>query len=61
MGAISTDPDALGTSGNYILISASFLISIAFMFMFYQRQGKVNSSVFLPQKKEEPPFEDSSL
>ena len=61
LGTISTDPDSLGTLSNLILVSASFLISIAFMFLFYQRKGKVNSSVFLSQKKEEPPFEDSSL
>jgi len=61
LGIISSDPDSMGTSSNLILISASFLISIAFMFMFYQRKGKVNSSTFLVQKKEEPPFEDSSL
>jgi len=61
MGTISSDPDSLGTSSNLILISASFLISIAFMFMFYQRKGEVNSSTFLVQKKEEPPLEDSSL
>jgi membrane protease YdiL (CAAX protease family) len=61
MGIISSNPDSLGSSSNFVVVSVSFLISIGFMFLFYQRKGKANSSVFLQQKKEESPFEDSSL
>jgi membrane protease YdiL (CAAX protease family) len=59
--AISSDPDSLGTSSSVVLISASFLISFTFMALFYRSKGKKNSSHFIAQKKEEPPFEDSSF
>ena len=47
IGVIISDPDSLGSSSSFVLISISFLISFTLMLLFYQKTGKENSSQFL--------------